>query len=67
MLIIELTAIKLINNYLSLHLISMICILLDCLKEKRRFYGWKGEAIARTLCRTRVGKGYSPVVRHTTE
>jgi hypothetical protein len=35
MLIIELTAIKLISNYLSLHLISMIYILLDGLREKR--------------------------------
>jgi len=67
MLIIELTAIKLISNYLSLHLIAMIDILLDGLKRKRRFYEWKEEAIARTLWRTRFGIGYGPVVRQTTE
>jgi hypothetical protein len=67
MLVIELTAIKLISNYLSLHLIAIIYILLDGLKGKRRFYEWKEEAIARTLWRTRFGSGYGPVVRQTTE
>jgi hypothetical protein len=60
MFIIELTAIKLISNYLSLHLISMIHILLHGLKEKRRFCEWKEEALACTLWRTRFGRGYGP-------
>jgi hypothetical protein len=41
--------------------------LLDDLKEKRRYWKLKGEALDRTLWRTRVGRGYGPVVRQTTE
>jgi len=67
MLIIELTAIKLISIYLSSHLLSMIDILVGGLKEKRRSYEWKEEALACTLWRTRFGRGFGPVVRQTTE
>jgi hypothetical protein len=41
--------------------------LLDDLKEKRRYWKLKEEALDRTLWRTRVGRGYGPVVRQTTE
>jgi hypothetical protein len=41
--------------------------LLDDLKEKRRYKELKGEALDRTLWRTRFGRGYVPVVRQTTE
>jgi hypothetical protein len=41
--------------------------LLDDLKEKRRYWKLKGEALDRTLWRTRFGRVYGPVVRRTTE
>jgi hypothetical protein len=41
--------------------------LLDDLKEKRRYWKLKEEALDRTLWRTRFGRGYGPVVRQTTE
>jgi hypothetical protein len=41
--------------------------LLDDLKEKRRYWKLKEEALNRTLWRTRFGRGYGPVVRQTTE
>jgi hypothetical protein len=41
--------------------------LLDDLKEKRRYWKWKEEALDRTVWRTRFGRGYGPVVRQTTE
>jgi hypothetical protein len=41
--------------------------LLDDLKEKRRYWNLKEEALDRTLWRTRFGRGYGPVVRQTTE
>jgi hypothetical protein len=39
--------------------------LLDDLKEKRRYWKLKEEALDRTLWRTRFGRGYGPVVRQT--
>jgi hypothetical protein len=41
--------------------------LLDDLKENRRYWKLKEEALDRTLWRTRFGRGYGPVVRQTTE
>jgi hypothetical protein len=41
--------------------------LLDDIKEKRRYWKFKNEALDRTLWRTRFGRGYVPVVRQTTE
>jgi hypothetical protein len=41
--------------------------LLDDLKEKRRYWKLKEEALDRTLWRTRFGRGYGPVVRQTTK
>jgi hypothetical protein len=41
--------------------------LLDDLKEKRRYWKLKEEALYRTLWRIRFGRGYRPVVRPTTE
>jgi hypothetical protein len=41
--------------------------LLDELKEKRRYWKLKEEALDRTLWRTGFGRGYGPVVRQTTE
>jgi hypothetical protein len=41
--------------------------LLDDLKEKRRHWKLKEEALDRTLWRTRFGRDYGPVVRQTTE
>jgi hypothetical protein len=41
--------------------------LLDDLKEKRRYWKLKEEALDRTQWRTRFGRGYGPVVRQTTE
>jgi hypothetical protein len=37
--------------------------LLDDLKEKRRFWKLKEEALGRTLWRIRFGRGYGPVVK----
>jgi hypothetical protein len=41
--------------------------LLDDLKEKRRYWKLKEEALDRTQWRTRFGRGYGPVVRKTAE
>jgi lauroyl/myristoyl acyltransferase len=41
--------------------------LVDELKEKRRYWKLKEEALDRTLQRTRFGRGYGPVVRQTAE
>jgi hypothetical protein len=41
--------------------------LLDDVKEKRRYWILKEEALDRTLWRTRYGRGYGPVVRQTAE
>jgi hypothetical protein len=41
--------------------------LLNDLKEKRRYWKLKEEALDRTLWRTRFGRGCGPVVRQTTE
>jgi hypothetical protein len=41
--------------------------LLDDLKEKRRYWKLKEEALDRTVWRTRFGRGCGPVVRQTTE
>jgi hypothetical protein len=41
--------------------------LLDELKDKRRYWKLKEEALDRTLWRTRFGRGYGPVVRQTAE
>jgi hypothetical protein len=41
--------------------------LLDDLKEKKRYWKLKEEAIDRTVWRTHFGRGYGPVVRQTTE
>jgi len=40
--------------------------LLDDLQEKRGYCKFKGEALDRTLWRTRFGRGCGPVVRQTT-
>jgi hypothetical protein len=40
--------------------------LLDDIKEKRRYWKLKEEALDRTQWRTRFGRGYGPVVRKTT-
>jgi hypothetical protein len=41
--------------------------LLDDLKEKRRYWKLKEEALDHTLWRTHFGRGYRPVIRQTTE
>jgi hypothetical protein len=41
--------------------------LLDDLKEKKRYWKLKEEALDRTVWRTRFRRGYGPVVRQTTE
>jgi hypothetical protein len=41
--------------------------LLDDLKEKRRYWKLKEEALDLTLWRSSFGRGYGPVVRQTTE
>jgi replicative superfamily II helicase len=41
--------------------------LLDDLKEKRRYWKLKEEALDRTLWRIRFGRDYGPVVRQTTK
>jgi hypothetical protein len=41
--------------------------LLDDLKEKRRYWKLKEEALHRTVWRTHFGRGYGPVVRQTAE
>jgi hypothetical protein len=40
---------------------------LDNLKEKRRYWKLKEEALDRTVWRTRFGRGYGPVVIQTAE
>jgi hypothetical protein len=39
--------------------------LLDGLKENRRYWKLKEEAVDCTVWRTRFGRGYGPVVRQT--
>jgi hypothetical protein len=39
--------------------------LLDDLKEKRGYCKLEEEAVARTVCRTDIGRGCGPVVRQT--
>jgi hypothetical protein len=39
--------------------------LLDDLKERRGYSHFKEEALDRTMCRARFGRGFGPVVRHT--
>jgi hypothetical protein len=41
--------------------------LVDDLKEKRRYWKLKEEALDRALWRTRFGRIYGPVVRQTRE
>jgi hypothetical protein len=41
--------------------------LMGDLKETRGYREFKKEAPGGTLCRTRFGRGYGPVVRQTTE
>jgi hypothetical protein len=41
--------------------------LLNDLKEKRRYWKLKEEALDRTLWRTHFGRGYRPVIRHATK
>ena len=41
--------------------------LLDELKEMRKYWKLKEEALDQTLCRLRSGRGYGPVLRRTTE
>jgi len=41
--------------------------LLDDLKERRGYCHLKEEALDRTMCRTRFGRVFGPVVRQTTE
>jgi hypothetical protein len=41
--------------------------LLDYVKEKKRYWKLKEEALDRTLWRTRFGRGYGPVVRQSTK
>jgi hypothetical protein len=41
--------------------------LLDNLKETRGYWKLKDEALDRNACRTRLRRGYGPVVRQTAE
>jgi hypothetical protein len=41
--------------------------LLDDLKERRGYSQMKEEAVDRTMCRARFGRGFGPVVRQTIE
>jgi hypothetical protein len=41
--------------------------LLDDLREKRRYWKLKEEALDRTVWRARCGRGYGPVVGQTAE
>jgi hypothetical protein len=41
--------------------------LLDDLEERGEYWKLKEEATGRTVCRTRFGRSYGPVVRQTTE
>jgi hypothetical protein len=41
--------------------------LLDNLQEERRSWKLKEKALGRTLWKTRLGRGYGPVVKHATE
>jgi hypothetical protein len=41
--------------------------LVDDLKEKRRYWKLKEEALDRTLWRTPFERGYEPILRQTTE
>jgi hypothetical protein len=55
------------NNMVGHVIVLFILLLLDDLKEKKRYWKLKEEALDRTLWRTRVGRGYGPVVRQTAE
>ena len=39
----------------------------DDLKERRGYTHLKEEALDRTMCRARLGRGFGPVVRQTTK
>jgi len=41
--------------------------LLDDLKERRGYSYLKEEALDRTMCKARFGRGFGPVVRQTTK
>jgi hypothetical protein len=41
--------------------------LIDDLKEKTGYWTLKEEALDRTVCRSRFGKGYGPVPKQNTE
>jgi len=41
--------------------------LLDDFKERRGYSHLKDEALDRTMCRARFGRGFGPVVRQTTK
>jgi hypothetical protein len=41
--------------------------LLDDLKKRRGYSHLKEDALDRTLCRARFGRGFRPVVRQTTK
>jgi len=41
--------------------------LLDDLKERRGYFHLKEEALDRTMCTARFGRGFGPVERQTTE
>jgi hypothetical protein len=41
--------------------------LLDDLKERTEYFYLKEEALDRTMCRARVGRGFEPVVRQNTK
>jgi hypothetical protein len=41
--------------------------LLDDLKERKGYSDLKEQAIDRTMCRARFGRGFGPVVRQTTK
>ena len=41
--------------------------LLDGLKERRGYCHWKEKALDRTIWRTSFGRGFGPVIRHTTK
>jgi len=46
---------------------NSIQIMLDDLKERRGYSHLKEEALDRTMCRARFGRGFGPVVRQTTK
>jgi hypothetical protein len=56
-----------IQKYNFYHRIYLRCLIIYDLKEKRRYWKLKEEALDRTLWITSFGRGYGPVVRQTTE